>query len=106
MTLVCDGRILAFNVERAVGLEFAAMHFVDVLVALAMDEFDEFLAREGFVFESLGIDVAVTDKDDGAAFERSREARRTEKHANDEPIDGKQGKGANDAAGYGVVVAD
>ena len=72
VTLVGDGWVFGFDVERAIGLEFAEVNFVDVFEALAMDDFDEFLAGEGFVLQRLVIDLAVADQDNGAAFERTR----------------------------------
>ena len=50
MALVGDGGVLGFDVKRAVGFQFATMHFVDVFEALAMDDFDEFLLGEGLAF--------------------------------------------------------
>ncbi len=56
MALISDGGIFGFDIERAIRLEFATMHFMHVLEALAMDDLDEFLTGEGFALQSLAID--------------------------------------------------
>ena len=48
-----DGRVEGLEVERAVGLEFATMHFVDVFESLAMEDFDEFLAGHSLALKRL-----------------------------------------------------
>src|ERR1700687_5729577 len=46
VAFVCDGGVPGFNIKRAVRFEIAAMYFVNVFEALAMDDFDQFFARE------------------------------------------------------------
>src|SRR5579862_1340188 len=106
MAGVGDGGLEGFDVEGAVRFEHAALDLVHALEALPVNDFDEFLLIEGLVFERLLVDSAIADEDGRAALEHAGEARRAEERADDEPVDREQSEGANDAAGYRVVVSD
>ena len=73
MLLVRNRGLKGLDIKRAIRLQLAPPHFMDVLESLLVNHLEQFIAGERLALQRLSVDLAVADQDGRAALEHARQ---------------------------------
>ena len=99
-------RLLHNEGYRSARLQNRTFHFIQTAEALPMGYCFQFLARKQLLSQLLFVDFSILDQSARRALDRPVQIFVAVQESHHEVVDQQQRRGANDAAGHGVVVAD